>query len=307
MVASDVVIAALIGGIGLGFVFSLTGTGFYLVFKVLDILNIAHGIYVVFAAYTIRMLTLYGLPVTGTPVGLPVAISIAILFSGVLGYIVQRTIFTPLIQYTGSGGKEIIIVGSFGLVFAFEQIWGNLTLYEPVSNSLPISFPQFSIGNAEVDTMFVALGLFSLVVVLLFHHFLNNTMSGKIIKSIDQNEMGARISGISVERTYNRTHLLCGLLTGLAGVLLGFLRPIETTQVIHWTVFSFIVVMVGTIISPDEEKAILSMLIAGPLMGSVVGIVGRIGYAQWMDYVMFIALLALILVVNFTTRTEEVI
>lgn len=301
----DVLIAATIGGIGIGLVYALMATGFYLVFDILDILNLAHGIYVILAAYTVRMLMLNGFPGGGGPVSVYVAVPVAIGFATVMGYLIQKVIFTPLIRHTGGASKEIIIVSSFGVVFAGQQIWGNLTLYEPVSNPFPIDMPSISFGSASVDMMVILLGFVSLLILLVFYTFMHRTMFGKTIRSVDQNEMGARLSGISPKRMYNYTHLFCGLLTGIAGVTISFIRPVHTGGILNWTVFSFIVVMLGGIIWRGEENTILSLLVAGPLIGVVLSIMGRLGYSRWMDFSLYLVLFVLILAINVGTSGDE--
>jgi branched-subunit amino acid ABC-type transport system permease component len=284
-VNASTLISILIAGIGIGFLYALVSVGFYISFDYLNVLNIAYGVYVVFGAYCVGVL--YASSITYL-----IAVPVAVIGAATMGFSIQKYLFTPISKYSSDNSEELIIVASFGLVFAFEQIFGNLFFYEPVSNPVPLSLTGATISGISIDTLLVVMGIISISIIAIFNYHLINNTTGKSIRAIHHGEFAARISGISPERTYNFTHLVVGGLTGLGGVLLSFTQPVSMTGTINITVIAFVVVMISGIFT---KRSLVNLLWAGPIIGIITVFLSRFGYSRWIDLSTYLILLVLIL------------
>ena len=86
----------------------------------------------------------------------------------------------------------------------------------PVSN---LSSGYRFLGNGEIGFIPVIVIVFILVC-LLAAYILGQTRFGKSLYAIGGNDQAARVAGINVERNLVLTYVWCGVLAGLAGVLL---------------------------------------------------------------------------------------
>jgi len=149
--------------------------------------------------------------------GLPLALIIAFLATGVVGMLCYRGLFQPLTK----GGATIIhlmvasIALSFILRYSIGAIWGWKPLY------FSESWGAFEIGSLRVISLWLWLILTAVSLALIMHFILVKTKIGKAIRATSSNSELALTSGIHIDRVILITWFLGAGLAALAGIFRG--------------------------------------------------------------------------------------
>ena len=201
-------VQVLVSGLGQGSVYALVALGLTLIYRSTTTLNFAHGALFMLAPFI--ALALY---VRGTP--LLFSIVVALLAVAILGWVVDKMAFEPLLE------KDHITQ-----VFATVAIGFIITgavRYVTVDQH---AMPPFLGNDAYVDVLgakvstqyFVMIAALVLTSLALAYFFLR-TQLGLIIRACTGNLRGASLVGINVRRVFGLMWALGALLAGLAGVL----------------------------------------------------------------------------------------
>jgi branched-chain amino acid transport system permease protein len=270
----------IITGLLLGGIFALVSVGLTLQYGVGRVLNVAHGEFIMVGGFvtfwlwssTIHLNALISLVITAPLVF-------------VIGWLLHATLFRRLMHKAPNldvfEGQSML--ASFGLLYVVQNIariiWSSQT-YQ-------VNYLNTSVTAAQIPlNRLVALGIV-IVVGAAFYLFLARTRMGKAIRSAAQDPTTAGLMGVNI----NSVLAICfglGLgMAGIAGSLLSFVYPIQTSMGLSYTVIAMIVVVLGGLGS-----------ITGAMIGGVVlGIVSQlVTYFQptWTMiayYVVFIVLL----------------
>lgn len=226
----------LINGLLKGGLYALMAIGMSLIWGVMDIINIAHGSFIMLGAFiTYWLFTLLGIDPF-----LSLIFSVGLLF--ILGYGIQRY----LINYVIRASAFITLILAFGI----EIFINNLALVSWTADVRKVEVAygaaNFSIGHwVTIPTVrLVAFGLVILISIL-FLFILNRTHLGRSIRATSQDLDGARLVGVDVAHTYALTFGLGIGAAGAAGTLWAILFPISPMMGGILTLRSFVVVIIG--------------------------------------------------------------
>jgi len=180
-----------------------------LVLGIVHIVNLAHGEFLMVAAYTTYMVSL-GLGIDPLLAIIPVA-----LITAVFGFVVYKLTIRNALKAPEL--NQLIL--TFGLAIAMTQIVNLLFTSQTRKISLDYVSASLSVGDLDFGVynfIFVAAALILAVGLKLF---LTKTMLGKAAMAVGQNPRGAAIVGIDVDRTYAFVFTLAMALVGAVGAL----------------------------------------------------------------------------------------
>jgi branched-chain amino acid transport system permease protein len=204
----------LINGLFIGSVYGLFAVGYTLVFGVLDILNLAHP-----AIFTLGGLAALWL-VEGARLSIWTAFPIAVVFSGLLGLLLDRIAFLPLRQRADSNFSGLI--SSIAMAILFESaafaIFGARTVRFPANT---VTNTIWQVGGVTITSLQVEIVLTAILFMAALMQLLKRTRVGKAIRAVAENERAARLLGIHVDGVIAFTFFLSSALGGAAGVLFG--------------------------------------------------------------------------------------
>jgi len=226
----------LVNGILKGGLYALMAMGMSLIWGVMDIINIAHGSFIMLGAFT----TYWLFTLLGMDPFVSLVFSTAILF--VLGYGVQRF----LINYVIRASAFITLILAFGIEIFINN--AALVTWTADVRKVKVSYgaANFSLGSyATIPTIRLLAFLLVIVISLLFFFILNRTNLGRSIRATSQDLEGARLVGVDVARTYAVTFGLGVGAAGAAGTLWSILFPISPMMGGELTLKSFVVVIIG--------------------------------------------------------------
>jgi branched-chain amino acid transport system permease protein len=210
----NLLLQQLINGLFIGSVYGLFAVGYTLVFGVLDILNLAHP-----AVFTLGGLSALWL-VQSAGLSIWAAFPVALLFSGLLGLLLDRVAFVPLRRRADSYFSGLI--SSIAMAIMFESValgvFGARTVRFPV-NTVPLHIWRFA--GVTVTSLQVEIVAVAALLMVGLTQFLRRSRTGKAIRAVAENERTARLLGINVDGIIAFTFFISSALGGAAGILFG--------------------------------------------------------------------------------------
>jgi len=207
----DILLQILVSGLLMGLIFALIAVGLTLIWGVMDVLNFAHGEFLMLAMYiSFWMFSLWHIdPLWSLP------ISVAALFAtGVITYrlIIKKVLNAPgLTALLATFGLSILIknLAQFFWTPDFRHISGVI-LSEKTLNilNLNLSLPEVVAAGGS--------GLITYVI----YHLIFKTKTGQAIRAAALDRDTALLMGINIDRIYALTFGLGGACVGVAGGLL---------------------------------------------------------------------------------------
>ncbi|CAN5839244.1 branched-chain amino acid ABC transporter permease [soil metagenome] len=270
----------IINGLLLGGVLTLVALGFSLVWGIMNIINLAHGSFVMLGAYmTFWMFNLFGIdPFLSIP------ISMAILF--VIGYGLQ----IGLINWVVRAPVLITLLLTFGLDLVIINI--SLLLWSANTRSVNPSYfgKSIEIGSMVIPYVQLAVLVLALIITALLALLLSRTRTGQSIRAVGYDYTGAKVIGISIARTYALTFGIGAALAGAAGALLVIIRPVTPSIGPEYTVLAFAVCVLGGL--GNVSGALVGGLIFGMVEVFVSAYIGA-GYSEAFVFALLIVVLVI--------------
>ncbi len=243
----------LVNAIVTGGMWALLSMGLSLVFGVMNIPNFAHGEFFLAGSLTayfiFNPLRLY-LKDNPSPFLSTVApflgIFAAIIVGMILGLLVEKVVFVQLRKRS----REQWVMNSFLLTVGLSVIFVNSVqlIWGADFKGIPNYWDVDAISLFGVNLSVDRLGAFGLAVVtmMLFWYFMRQTQMGRAIRAVAQDETGALMVGINLNRILTLTMALSGGLAAMAGASLLFIFPAYPTAGLRpLYVAWYVVILVG--------------------------------------------------------------
>jgi branched-chain amino acid transport system permease protein len=247
----------IISGIMDGSIYGLLAMGLTLQYGVCQVLNIAHGEYVMLGAMlTLTLSTAFGI----SPL-LVVAIIGPLLF--VIGFLLQITLFRNLKARAPSppvfeGSALLVAFGLFYVVNFVGQIrWGAIT-YTNTYLTDKVRFLGTTFGLNQIIACVIAVAIGVAVYLLL-----SRTRLGRAIRATAEDPSTAGLMGVNTNIILAFCFGLGTLMAGIGGIMLSWRTPINTQIGFNHTVIALVVVVLGGL------GSVPGSFIAGILIGIV--------------------------------------
>ncbi|MGH9042079.1 MAG: branched-chain amino acid ABC transporter permease [Acidimicrobiia bacterium] len=263
-----------------GGLYGLVGVGFSLVWGVTNVVNVAHGAFVVVGAYIAwELQSTFGVdPLLG------MVVSAASLFAA--GYALQRGLVNLVVNapiwmtLLLTFGLELAIVN--GLVYALS---GDL-------RAIPTSWARdgFDLGGVRVPYGRLAGFVLAVAVTALLAAVLGRTRTGRAIRATGMDRTTARLMGIPVRHTYALTFAIGAALAGLAGAVVGAVGTFAPADAGGFTLRSFVVAVLGGL------GNMWGALAGGVLLGVVEALGGQYLSGSLINAIAFAVLVAVLIV-----------
>ncbi len=146
--------------------------------------------------------------------GLPLALVVAFLCTGVVGVLCYRGIFQPLAK-RGASIIHLMVASialSFVLRYSIGAFWGWKPLY------FSTTWSSFQLGPVRIVGLWLWLVFAAMALALIMHFVLVKTKIGKAIRATASNPGLALASGIHTDRVIMITWFVGGGLAAIAGI-----------------------------------------------------------------------------------------
>jgi branched-chain amino acid transport system permease protein len=253
-----ILVPAVLNGLMTGAVYALVALGLTLIYGVLHIINFAHGalltaaMFAAFFAHRLLGLDPYLAVIALTP-----------LFFA-LGYALQRFVIGP----ASHGEDRNILLVTLGLAIVIEN--GLLAAFRADTRTinLPYAFDVVEVGGMFLAVPRVAALGAVLVVALVLWLVLSLTDTGKAIRAVAKEKLGAELAGIDVAHIYAVTF---GLGTACLAIAACLLIP---TYYVNPHAGNAFVLIAFTIVVLGGMGSIVGALIGGLFVGVVESLSG---------------------------------
>jgi len=275
---------ATVSGLLIGGIYALIALGLNIVFGTMRVVNFAQG-----ALLMIGMFMAYWLwELGGLHPYLSPFITIPALFG--LGYLIQRTLVSPLLARERAREPMSVLLVTLGLALVlenvallffsadFKAIHTDVSLATVKAGGIIISVPRL-IGMGAMILSCLALYL-----------FFTRTDLGRAVRATGQDREVARLMGINDARIYGVAYALSTALMGIAAAVLVPFFYVHPGVGTSFLLKVFVIVVLGGIGSMPGAA------LGGLLVGMIEGIVGLYVQASAAQIVLFGAFIAILLV-----------
>jgi urea transport system permease protein len=236
----DIWAAQLFAGVSVASVLLLIALGLTFTFGQMNVVNMAHGEFIMAGAYTAYVVQRV-LGAQFLAVSILVSLVIAFLVSGLLGVLLERTVLRrlygrPLDTLIVTWGVSLILQQLARMIFGAA----NVQVRAPGWLSGGLTLGAVTLGYSR---LFI-LGLVATAIVAIWI-FLTRLPHGRRMRAVVQNRELAATAGVRTPRVDATTFFIGSGLAGVAGVALTLLGPIGPTLGTNYLVNSFLVVVVG--------------------------------------------------------------
>jgi branched-chain amino acid transport system permease protein len=258
MLSPQLLFPVLLNGLMAGAVYGLVALGLTLIYGVLHIINFAHGallttaMFAAFFAYSIFGLDPYIAALLLTPAFF------------LLGYALQRFVIGP----AGRGEDRNILLVTLGLAVLIENVLLYAFRADTRTLNLPYAFDVVPIGSAFVAVPRVIAFCTVMVVALALWLIMRWTDTGKAIRAVAKEKLGAQLSGIDVAHIYAVTF---GLGTACLAIAACLLIP---TYYVNPSAGNAFVLIAFTVVVLGGMGSIPGALIGGFFVGVVESVSG---------------------------------
>jgi len=214
--------------------FALISVGLTLIFGVMDVVNFAHGEFLMLAMYLTFGFALVGLnPIFALP--------FVALAAFVLGALVYRLLIRRLLD----GPPSTVVFGTFGLLVFLQ----GAAQYFFTSDYRSVPNPPFQgtlhLGNVALGEAQLIAGLGALVMTALVFAFVEFTEPGRALRALSEDRVAAQLMGIDVQRMNALAFGLGTACVGAAGALLMLTYPAFPRVGTEFALTAFVVVALG--------------------------------------------------------------
>jgi branched-chain amino acid transport system permease protein len=250
-----------VSGLSVGSIYAIIGIGYVIIYKSTKILNFAHGEIMMIGAYLCMVL------ISRFHFSFTAAFIVTLLFSALMGIVLERLIFRPMIGQPVFAavmitlGLSILLRTSTGMVFGY----GNEIFPSPFSEE-PIVISEIVISHAHIWTILVSCGVVCMLVM-----FFRYSSIGISMRAAAENQINAFIIGINVKRMFSLTWLIAAVTGSLAGVLLSNVLVMNTN-------LSMVAIKAFPAIILGGLDSLGGALLGGLIIGVVENLVG--GYLE---------------------------
>lgn len=273
-----ILLQVVVSGLLMGAVYALFSSGLTLIWGMMNVVNFAHGdfvmlaMYVAFFAFTLLHLG---------PLWFVPGAAIALFLLGVVVYL-------GLVRHVARGPMLAQILGTFGLalVLRYAAFWAFTADFVSLPEGLVGG--TFDLWGIRVQASRLLAGVVALVITLGMHLVLTRTALGSRLLAVAEDRNAAMLMGIRPDRMQALAWGVGAASTGIAGALIALFFYIAPTVGESLALIAFVVVCLGGF------GSVPGALIAGLAIGVIQALSAYLIGAVYQDVVVY-ALFLLVL------------
>lgn len=270
------ILASIIDGVLVGFVYGLAAMGLTLIWGVMDVINLTHGAMIVAGMLALYLLT--GMLGVSPYVALP-PVLIGGFIVGILLYwiAIHRMIGRPpLMSLLSTFSVNLVLIG------VSTAVWGTALF------NVEVSVPGLSIGRYTFPGTHILAAVLAAAIACALYLFLHYTRFGKAIRAVANNREAAELVAIPTTRVLAVSVGIGVALASVSGMLIATLFPFTVLSGDGYQLKAFVVTVLGGLGNP------IGALIGGVVLGLLEGLVAPFVPVSWtlvIEFTLFVAVL----------------
>jgi branched-subunit amino acid ABC-type transport system permease component len=258
-----------VDGLLIGCVYGLAAMGMTLIWGVMDVINMAHGVLIALGSFGMYFLF--------TSLGINPYLSV--LLSGLGGLLLGIGIYRVAIRRVLDASHLSTLLATFAVNMILVGL--GTALFSTNPRAVDVDLGSLTIGSVTVQVTRLVAALASILIAGALYLFLNRTTPGKFIRAITNNRNAAELVGIPSQRMLALSFGVGCMLAALAGGLIATFFPFTILSGDTYQVKSFVIVVLGGLGNP------LGALIGGLILGLLEGIVPAFLPSSWVPVIEF--------------------
>jgi len=234
------ILGNLLQGVILGTVYGMATMGLSLIFGVLKVVNVGHGAFIMVGAYcALLFFNSLGLnPIFALPV--------AFFLGGILGLFFYYSAMQRLLK----APELSTLLATFSIGVLLEEVVKLIFGSEFRGYNWMVDKVDLGLTIIPYSKIYAFLG--SILIALALYIWFNKTRAGSAVRSVVEDEEGARVCGVNVRSTYAFSFALGIAITVLSGVLLTMFIPVGINPYMGggYTLKAFVIAVLGGLASP---------------------------------------------------------
>jgi branched-chain amino acid transport system permease protein len=276
----------IVSGLALGGVYALSGVGMVVLYRATGVLNLAYGAIGAMGALIAWQL------INHAGFGFWPAYVVCVLFAGlvtlVYGMVFGRALAgrDPLVKATATLGLTLILLGAMDLLWTSSGGQSRAIVFPTDNNTFSIS----SVQVTWTQVIALAVGIAFTIVTGLFLRF---TKLGTAMRAMANDREITATLGVPVRRVEAAAWFGCGVVSGIAGMLLGDLVALDATTLTFLVISSLAAALIA------QLRSITVTFVAAIVVGLVDALLTPIpSLSNYRDMTPFVLAAAALLVMN---------
>lgn len=278
---------SLIQGLVLGCVYGVATMGLSLIFGVLRVVNVGHGAFLMLGAVAAYVFA----QILGVPPlwALPAALAVGM----AIGWVFYWTALKRILK----GPELASLLATFALGVVLEEAVKHSPMGSE-SRGFNWQLGGLDLGVTVLPWTKIIAAAGGVMIALLVYLWFSKTRMGTATRSVVQDDLGAAVCGVNVDRVYALTFAMGTGLTVLSGVLLAIFTPVGINPYMgsDYTLKAFVIAVLGGLSSP------YGAFFAGVLFGLIengsyplLALIPGIEPSAMTRFLSFVALLVILL------------
>jgi branched-chain amino acid transport system permease protein len=233
-ISTTYLLQLMLNGLMLGLIYALIAVGLALIFGVLEVINFAHGEFLMLGGYAMALsLPLFGLSYWP-------ALAVAVLTTSLVGVV----LYEFFLRHVGQKEFERSILTTLGISMILLYGMQYLFTATPLMVDTTYGFEGIEVGSIRITMTRLIAGGLSIVAFTGLYGLLKFTQFGRAMRAIAQNREAAMMVGIKPRHVARNAVTLAAALCGLAGAALAPIQLLHPAmgQAIVFKAFALVVI-----------------------------------------------------------------
>jgi branched-chain amino acid transport system permease protein len=266
----------LLSGVVVGFIYTLVGLGFTVIYNSSGIINFSQGEFVMAGGMSSVFLLYAGLP-------LGISFLLAIMITSLIGIMLYK-----LINLSKDSSQISLIILTLGFAIFLRGL--AQVIFDKQLHTMPsiVGDGSFEIFNTILTYQAILIIVVASLIVISLYLFFKKTKTGQAMVAASNNIDAAKLMGININKILMLNFTISAVIASIGGILL---TPITSTNYevgIMLGLKGFCAAIIGGLSSPFG--AVAGGLLLGILESMVAGYIS----SEYKDAVAFVVLLAIL-------------
>lgn len=255
----EMLLPAIVSGLLMGMLLALVALGLAIVFGVMNIVNFAHGEFLMVGMYTAYL--------TATILSIEPLLTLPV--AAIVGFLLGLASYYLLVRHLLKGPMLAQLLGTFGLMIFLRYL--ALFIFGPDYKTLEHGLligKSIKLGSVVLSYSRMGTAILSVISFSLIYWLINHTRLGMALKATALDVEAAGYMGIDTEKMRGLAWGLGGATVGIAGALLTNFYYVFPTVGMLFVMIAFATVALGGF------GSIKGAFVAGLIMGLIIDLGG---------------------------------
>jgi branched-subunit amino acid ABC-type transport system permease component len=272
-------LAFLVDGLLLGFVYGVAAMGMTLIWGVMNVINLSHNVLISFS--------MFGIYLIFNKLGLNPYL--AIFLVAILGLLLGILIYLVAVHRVIDAPQLSTLLATFSVSMIMTGVGTAAWTTSP--RNMQFTLGSLSLGTITVPGTRVVAALVALLTTAGLYLFLYRTRPGRYIRAVTNNRAAAEMLGVPSNQILALSFGLGAMLAAISGGLIATFFPFNILSGMNYQLKSFVIGVLGGLGNP------VGALIGGLILGTLEGVIPIFTETSWVPVFEF-GLFVLILIVR---------